>query len=74
MMHESETFEWNDVAPQLLFPIDYTSKEIERKFARDSRGFRNHVLKMFCSKIFCRNWFSHLMGKHWLQRKCLLFP
>ena len=45
MMHESETFEWNDVAPQLLFPIDYTSKEIERKFARDSRGFRNHVLK-----------------------------
>ena len=27
MMHESETFEWNDVAPQLLFPIDYTSKE-----------------------------------------------
>ena len=45
MKHENKTFEWNDITPELLFPIDYSLNEFSREFGPDRRGFKDHVLK-----------------------------
>lgn len=41
---------WEDVEPDLVFPIDFTSRESAEKFDQDARGFRDHVLR---NPLFC---------------------
>lgn len=38
-------FQWKDPRPDLIFPIDYTSKEIQREFGIEPRAFRDQVLR-----------------------------
>lgn len=45
MEQREKIFQWKDPRPGLIFPIDYTSKEMEREFGLDSRMFRNHALR-----------------------------
>ena len=41
---------WDDCKPDLVFPIDYTSRECAEEFDQDARGFREHVLR---NPLFC---------------------
>lgn len=45
---------WDDCKPDLVFPIDYTSRECAEEFDQDARGFREHVLRKARRKILCK--------------------
>jgi len=45
MGNKENSFQWEDLNPQLIFPIDFSSREIKKEFGCEPRGFREHVLK-----------------------------
>lgn len=50
MAQKGSELSWDDCKPDLVFPIDYTSRECAEEFDQDARGFREHVLR---NPLFC---------------------